>query len=71
MGITETHSVNSTLIKDKFETWKSVPLAIGDVTWTPTCHVPIGEPMQILQIINKAEKYITTIKPSWTAPAPC
>jgi branched-chain amino acid transport system substrate-binding protein len=71
MGITETKTLDSATIKARLEKFTNVPLAAGSITWTPTCHLPVGKPMQMLQIVNGAEKYLTTITPTNTPKSVC
>jgi branched-chain amino acid transport system substrate-binding protein len=60
-GIEGAKSINADAVAKQLESFTNKQLVIGKVTWTPTCHVAIGQPLQVLQITpGAAEKYVAT-----------
>jgi branched-chain amino acid transport system substrate-binding protein len=44
-------------------TFKAVPSMMGQTTYSPSCHVAIGRPLAITQVVNHVGKYVETITP--------
>jgi branched-chain amino acid transport system substrate-binding protein len=70
-GITDAKSINSSAVQAALEQFRDVPLAIGKVTWTAQCHVPLGEPMDVLRIENGQEKLVATVTATHVSRAVC
>lgn len=72
-AVEATGTIDSDAIRDELETFKNKDLAIGPVTWTEECHVPLGEAMQILKVdpAKSSQEYVTTIKPTEVPDSPC
>ena len=72
-AIEQTKTLDSDAIKKSLESISNEEFAIGRVTWTPTCHVPLGEEMQILSVDvpNKAQKFVMALKPEKTPKSTC
>jgi branched-chain amino acid transport system substrate-binding protein len=70
-GIAEANSINSDAVAAKLEQFQNVPLAIGPVTWSAKCHVSLGSPLSVLQIVNGKQKYITRLTPSYVDKSVC
>lgn len=61
-AIESAESVDSDAVADELETFTDEQLLIGKVTWTSECHVPIGQPLQVLQIVPGAkQEYVATV----------
>jgi branched-chain amino acid transport system substrate-binding protein len=58
-GSTNSETLASTLAK-----FTNVPTLVGPTTYTASCHVAIGRPLAITQIVNGQGEYVTTITPS-------
>jgi branched-chain amino acid transport system substrate-binding protein len=64
-GIEAAKSINSDAVARQLERFTDKQFVIGKVTWTSTCHVPIGQPLQVLQILPGAkEKVAATVTAS-------
>ncbi len=72
-GIEEAKSTDPDAVKKVLETFNGEDFAIGKVTWTSTCHVPLGEEMQILtvDVPAKKQKFLMPFKPEKTPESPC
>jgi len=53
------------------ETLKSQPLISGPTTYSATCHIPVGRPLQVVQIQQGKESYVGEITPAHVPKAPC
>jgi branched-chain amino acid transport system substrate-binding protein len=45
-------------------TFKDVPSMMGPTTYSPSCHVAIGRPLAITEVVNHVGKYLETILPT-------
>jgi branched-chain amino acid transport system substrate-binding protein len=70
-AITTAKSIDSTAVKAALEKFQDVPLAIGNVTWTAQCHVPLGEPMSVLKIVGGQEKFVARVRATSVSHAVC
>ena len=58
-GRTDSKTLASTLA-----TFKNVKTLVGPTTYTANCHVAMGRPLAITQIVNGQGQYVTTITPA-------
>lgn len=70
-AIRATKSVNGTVIKNELQTFKDVPLTIANVTWTAACHVPLGQPMDILRVQDEKQYLVDSVTPAYMPKAVC
>lgn len=70
-GVEQAKSIDSAAVAAKLNQFSKEPLAIGPVTWSAQCHVSLGSPETVLQIVKGTQKYITQITPSFVDKAVC
>jgi branched-chain amino acid transport system substrate-binding protein len=57
-------TLDSSVLKAYFETYKDKDLAIGPTTWTAQCHTSVGRAMEVVRFQGGVERYVTTVKPT-------
>ena len=53
------------------ETFKKADLIIGPATYSATCHIPVGLPMQIRQVKNGKSSWLETVQVKSVPKSPC
>jgi branched-chain amino acid transport system substrate-binding protein len=53
------------------ETLKDQPLISGLTTYTATCHIPVGRPLEMIQIQHGKASAVEQVKPTAIPKAPC
>jgi branched-chain amino acid transport system substrate-binding protein len=53
--------------------FNAVPTLVGTTTYTSKCHVPLGRPLAVTQVVNGVGQYVQTISPTTAQlpKAPC
>jgi branched-chain amino acid transport system substrate-binding protein len=61
--IEETKSVDGPTLISALEKFKNVPLPIGNITWTPKCHISKLRSLPIITFVGNKEKFIAEVAP--------
>jgi branched-chain amino acid transport system substrate-binding protein len=60
-AITAANSIDSDAVKRQLESFNDTALAIGHVTYSTSCHVPLGAPLSVLRINRGKQKFVATV----------
>jgi branched-chain amino acid transport system substrate-binding protein len=58
-------------LEKALETFKDEPLISGPTTYTAQCHIPVGRPLQVVEIKAGRASYVGVVKPTKIPKAPC
>lgn len=62
---------SGTALAEALETLKDEPLISGPTTYTATCHIPVGRPLQVVKVQGGSASYVGEVKPTKIPKAPC
>jgi branched-chain amino acid transport system substrate-binding protein len=58
-------------LEKALETFHDEPLISGPTTYTAQCHIPVGRPLQVVEIKAGRASYVGEVKPTKIPKAPC
>jgi branched-chain amino acid transport system substrate-binding protein len=58
-------------LAEALESVKADPLISGPTTYTASCHIPVGRPLQVVQIQGGKASYVGDVTPTKIPKAPC
>ncbi len=71
-GVEKAGTTNGKRLAAALDTFKDVPLLAGPTTYTPSCHVPVGRPMLIIQYRDgKPSSTGAVVRPQKVPRYPC
>ncbi len=62
-AITRAKSTDTDKVLAQLNKFNNEPLPIGNITWTPTCHITFGRPLPVITFVNGKEKFVAEPTP--------
>ena len=63
IAIERAKSVDGAAVIAQLEKFKNEPLPIGNITWTPSCHISKMRALPIVTFVGAKEKFVAEVAP--------